>query len=315
MAAQFAMITYCDDPANSVKTNMPGWGIIWNGIETEDGNYAFIAYSPDNYFVLAIRGSLPPWDIFTSWDAFANWVLEDLDIITQVDWPYSYVPDALISSGMYRAFNSLTSMQDSYGSGHTITQYLLQYAAPTNAPIVIAGHSLGGAMSNVYASYLNWQLAQDGYAGNNANSFLYSFAAPAAGTQPFAQDLDNKFPGGQSFHFDIDNDIAPKFPVSLTVVLLAALYIPAPAADEIDVTYHGYTISLADALVGLGGILAYYEYEQPGNNYCILSYALSGLYTASTFDDWISEAAYQHSVDHYVSAVGGLPVLCTSSIE
>lgn len=314
VAAQFAAITYCPDPADSVQTNFPGWNIVWNGIVTEDGNYAFIATDPSNqYYVLAIRGSLPILDVFKTWDDFANWVLEDLDVITQVEWPYSNTTGAYISSGANRAFNNLIGMTDQMGSGLNIANYLILNACNANAQIIITGHSLGGNMANVFASFFNWVLTDIGYGNSNVNNYLYTFAAPPAGNGIFAPDLDAKYPGSQSFHYDIDNDIVPKIPVCLAMTLLAALYIPSPAADQIDITYDGFTITFADAIIGLAVALAPYGYQQPSNNYQVLNYALSGQFPANTFEDWFDEAGYQHTVGHYVSAVGGLPITCTSS--
>src|SRR5579859_3605230 len=178
-AAQLAAITYCPDPINSVITNLPGWNVVWSGKVTPDGNYAFIATDPTlQYYVLAIRGSLPVLDLFKSWDDFANWVLEDLDVITRVDWSYSNTSGALISSGANRAFNNLIGMTDTLGSGLNVTDYLIQHAVNANAQIVITGHSLGGNMANVFASFFNWTLTDQGYGNNNINSYVHTFAAP-----------------------------------------------------------------------------------------------------------------------------------------
>lgn len=310
-AAQFAALTYCPDPVSSVPDNVPGWRIVWNGQETEDGNYAFIAANPaSSQFVLAIRGSLPVMDAWKSWDDFANWVLEDFDIITRANWPYSNTSGALISSGMSRAFDNLVNMTDTLGSGLNIINYLVQHAAKSNAPIVITGHSLGGAMVNVFGSFFNWWLTDIGYGNCNSNNFIFTFAAPGAGNGIFATDVDSKYPGNQSFHYDIDNDIIPKLPIFLPMTLLAALYIPSPSAYEISVIYDGYTLRLADAIVGMGVTLAPYGYQNTANNYTMLTYALSGDYSANTIEDWFSEASYQHTCGHYVAAVGGSQISC-----
>jgi lipase (class 3) len=310
-AAQLAALTYCPNPSSSVPANLPGWTVVWNGQETSDGNYAYIALDPTSqYYVLAIRGSLPVLDAFKSWDDFANWFLEDFDIITRADWPYSNTSGALISNGMNTAFDNLINMADTMGSGLNVTNYLVQHAANANLSITITGHSLGGAMANVYGSYFNWYLNDIGYGNSNSDNYIFTFAAPGAGNGIFATDLDSKFAGNQSWHYDIDNDIIPKLPVFLAMTLLAALYIPDPSAYQISVTYDGYTVSLAEAIIGIAVAVAPYGYQQQANNYNILSYAVSGQYAANTVEDWFSEAGYQHTVGHYVAAVGGNQITC-----
>src|SRR5215831_15564319 len=76
-------LAYCKEPQKEIAQYMPGWKIVWDPLPV-GGNYAFVA-TDGNVFALAIRGSL----IQFSWDAFDNWINNDLNIAYQKDWPYA----------------------------------------------------------------------------------------------------------------------------------------------------------------------------------------------------------------------------------
>lgn len=301
-AVALSAITYCTDPQAALNKYLPGWQIVWNGQVTPDGNYAFIATDIYQYnHVLSVRGSLPPWDIFDNWDAFANWILEDFDALTQQAWPYSYVPGAMISSGSMTAFTNLGNMTDSNGT--YIYNFLRDEAVRKNKPITITGHSLGGNMANLYASWLPWNLEMDGHL--KANLALYTFAAPAAGNQAFASDLDEKIP--RAFHFEISNDIVPKFPVYAGIQSLEALFVPKPAADQIYVDKPIY-LTLAGAINILSQSFSNAGYQQVSNNYEYLDNALSPQYEHNNIKNWFMQAGYQHEAVNYCLCLGVPPI-------
>ncbi|TWW00078.1 hypothetical protein [Chitinophaga pinensis] len=112
------------DPVSDIEKVLPGWKIVWNGIQTNDANYAFIAVDPTGKnFGLAFRGSVPPFGSFSDWDVFANWVLEDLDVAVLRNWPYAQNTGARISEGAHIAFGNIMQMQDSLGSGKSIVDF------------------------------------------------------------------------------------------------------------------------------------------------------------------------------------------------
>src|SRR5438045_2031455 len=116
-AVELCAIAYCDNPQNALDTYLPGWTIAWNGHVTADDNYAFIATDMYQFnYVLCIRGSLPPWDIFNSWDAFANRIIEDLNAFTTQPWPYSYISGAYVASGTWDGFQEIVNMTDNSGT-------------------------------------------------------------------------------------------------------------------------------------------------------------------------------------------------------
>ncbi|HWB23986.1 MAG TPA: lipase family protein [Chitinophagaceae bacterium] len=299
-AVLLAAVAYLSTPVQEIGQYLPGWKIVWNGIETTDGNYAFIATDATNsVYAFAVRGSLPPFDIFKNWDAFANWVIEDLDVITRVSWSYSANSGALIANGTNTAFNNIQAMVDSFGSGQSAASYLHYNAVANNIPVMIAGHSLGGNIANIFSSYFVTAIAAH---HNFTQTYLYTFAAPAAGNEAYATDLDTKLPN--AWHYDNDNDIIPKFPVFDRVLLVAFLYIPSPAASQISVMYKNITITLREGFIALAAVLEFYGYRQQANNYIIFPNGLSSQYMANTFSDYIGQVGYQHGLGNYASYLG-----------
>jgi hypothetical protein len=305
-AVLLCFVTYCADPVNDIESYLPGWKIVWNGLQTYDGNYAFVAVDPSgDKYALGIRGSLPPQDVFDNWDAFANWILEDLDVVTQQSWPYAGTSNALISSGAFTAFTNIQEMKDTLGSGLSVTDYLLANATGTGRQLFITGHSLGGNIANVYTSYFVSTLTQQ---GSSSDVSLYTFAAPAPGNADFATDLDAKLP--TAWHYQNANDIVPNFPVADTIFATGLMYVPAPAASQISVTYRGHTVTLREAFFLLSGVFLLYGYQQQGLNYTVFSTDIYSEYEDNTVQDWFSQAGAQHALSNYAGFLGVmLPVL------
>lgn len=301
VAVLLAAISYSNNPQQDMDTLLPGWKIVWNGNQTIDGNYAFIATdSLQTQYALAIRGSLPPNEIFIDWYAFANWVIEDFDVITRVNWPYTVSNSALISHGAFTAFTNVQNMQDALNSGTLIYDYLKNNAVIPGKQVIITGHSLGGNIANVYASYFVTALARDGL--TFSNNFLFTFAAPAAGNSDFATDLDNKI--SNAWHYENSNDIVPKFPVSVAILELTLLYFPAPSAGKITFTYKGHVISLREAFMLLAGVFYPYHYQQQATNYKVFFNALDTKYENDTIEDWFYQAGSQHAMSNYANYLG-----------
>ena len=300
-AVFLSYVAYAADASKDISTYLPGWKVVWNGTQTYDGNYAFIAVDPTGeIYGLAIRGSLNPEEIFKNWDAFANWILEDLDVITQVNWPYANTSDALIASGTNTAFTNVQTMQDTMGSGLSIADYLIANVIKAGKQVIITGHSLGANIANVYASYFVTTVTQQQLSASNIS--LYTFAAPAAGNAAFAKDLDTKLPA--AWHYQNSNDIIPNFPVSQTIIKTAFLYQPKPDASAVMVSYNGYTVSLREGFILLAGVFLFYGYQQQSNNYTTFYTALDPAYENNTAADWFGQAASQHHLNNYGAFLG-----------
>lgn len=291
-----------NDPQTEIDTYLPGWSIVWNGTVTSDGNYAFIAANSDSsIYALAIRGSLPPFDVVKDWDAFANWVLEDMDVITTKDWTYvsPSTTNAKITAGADRAFTQVNGMQNLFNpSGPGILSFLQNNAVAKGKQVIITGHSLGGNAANVFASYFISSLIGT-YPSVADNTTLVTFAAPAAGNSAFASDLDGKL--SNAWHYANDNDIVPKFPVDASVLEIGFMYLGGPSSGSISVTYKGKTITLREAFILLAGAFLIYGYAQQSLNYKTFYVDTDSQYTQNTFEDFFQQAGYQHEVMHYAS--------------
>ena len=294
-----------NDPQTNIDSYLPGWSIVWDGAVTSDGNYAFIAANSDSsIYVLAIRGSLPPFDVVKDWDAFANWVLEDMDVITTVDWTYvsPSTSNAKITAGANRAFSQVNGMQNTIDpTGPGIYSYLQTNAVDNGKQVIITGHSLGGNAANVFASYFISSLIGTKPAVASITT-LVTFAAPAAGNEAFASDLDGKL--SNAWHYANDNDIVPKFPVDASVLEIGFMYLGGPSSGSISVTYKGKTITLREAFILLAGAFLIYGYAQQNLNYTPFYVATDSQYTQNTFEDFFQQAGYQHEVMHYASTLG-----------
>ena len=296
-AVTLCAVTNSADPVTDINYYLPGWKIVWDGIQTPEGNYAFIAVDPaEENYALAIRGSLSG-KIFGNWDVFSNWVLEDFDVLTQVSWRYATTSTPKISNGANIAFNNLLKMQDSLGSGLSIKDYLLTNAVKPGKQVIITGHSLGGNIANVYTSYFITTITEAKYSSGNVS--LYTFAAPAPGNGDFATDLDAKLP--TAWHYQSINDAIPNFPVADNVFQLGNKYQPKPVASAIIFTNDGNTISLRDGLIILSGILTLCGYKQQANNYKIFPTDLNKSFVDNTVKDWLSQAGSQHQISNYAT--------------
>lgn len=304
-ACIFAEIAYCSDPAAQLEKHLPNWKIVWNPAAV-GGNHALVATDGNNY-ALAFRGSL----ISFTEDAFNNWVYNDLNVATQIKWPYSKNDKTSISQGSYIGWQNLEKMKDKT-SGKTLWSFLSENINDEKA-LILTGHSLGGNLAAVYASYLWFKFNESGHTKNNIN--VITFAAPAPGNKSFADDFDTKFP--HSERIENSNDIVPKFPCSKKMIELAGLYSPNPSAAEISVGYKNVTTKLSRVFSLVSTALDllelrsdFYGYTHTNGDGRILNIALSGKNTSNSAANWFAEAGYQHSMAQYAIAFGAPVIAC-----
>jgi triacylglycerol lipase len=305
-ACLLSQISYCPAPQISLDKYMPGWKLAWDATEL-DGNHAFVASDGTSY-AIAIRGSL----IEFSWSAFQNWIYQDLNIVSLEKWPYTNDSSrAKIAEGTYEGFQNMNKMVDKT-TGKTLLAFL-ENETKENTPILITGHSLGGNLATVYASWLWQQFKNAGHPRENIN--VITFAAPAAGNESFADDFDKKFPN--ALRFENKNDIVPKFPASSAVSGLGDLFDTTLAASKISVGYKNVTMPLDKVFGLLSTALKILEftngnavYKQPCGKGKELSINLSGKNTGKDITNWLSEAGYQHGIARYAAQLDVVVVDC-----
>jgi triacylglycerol lipase len=177
--------------------------------------------------------------------------------------------------------------------------------------LLITGHSLGGNLATVFASWLDHEMKKENKQLKNLT--IITFAAPAAGNTVFAAEFYKRFPNAE--RIENTNDIVPKFPVASEINKLSDLYTPSPAAKEIEVDFSFISFKLTRVFdvikLSINGIETFNgdsKYAQPKGS--LITIPLSGKYSANTVENFFAEAGYQHSVEQYASAVGA-PVIRT----
>jgi triacylglycerol lipase len=167
-----------------------------------NGNYAVIVKNKSsNKYVVVIRGSV----IEFSKTGFQNFILQDFNIFTMQNWVHTdTIKKASVSNGGFKAFENVLQLKD-IKTQQTIKAFI-EEKVPANALVTITGHSLGGNLANLLASYLKKQLSNR----NEIDMQLITFAAPASGNAAFVQNLEEQFPKGERYEMDLD--IACAFP-------------------------------------------------------------------------------------------------------
>jgi hypothetical protein len=294
-ACLLSEITYCTDIPAALTKYMPGWKTVWEATEL-GGNHAFVAMNGKEY-ALAIRGSL----INFSWAAFQNWIYQDLHVTSQEKWAFTDDSSkAKLSQGSYDGWQNLCKMVDKK-TGQLLLPFL-ENELKGDSKLLITGHSLGGNLATVYASYL-WQTFRKNKR-SSSNMNVITFAAPAAGNEAFRNDFDKKFPG--SIRVENENDIVPKFPCASKISALGKLYTDSLSASVIMVGYNNLTVSLSKVFTLLNAAMAVLEftggvsgYAQTNGDGKQIRIPLSGKNTGNDIMNWLSEAGYQHSITQY----------------
>ena len=305
-ACLLSQISYCKNVTTALDTYLKGWKLIWEGNERE-GNYAFVTSNGREY-ALVIRGSL----INFTWGAFQNWIYQDLHVVSQKKWEYTNDSSAAkLSQGTYDAWQNLCKMADKK-TGQLLLPFL-KTKLKDDLPLLITGHSLGGNLATVYASYL-WQEFKK-ISPKSSHFNVITFAAPAAGNAAFANDFNKKFPA--SIRVENSNDIVPKFPSASGISSLGNLFNDSLSADKIQVGYKSLTVSLSTVFSLLKTTMTVLEftsglstYMQTNGNGKTISIPLSRKNSGNDIINWFAEAGYQHSIAQYAKEEGVAVVDC-----
>ena len=174
--------------ASSAFTNFIGnWKTIWgpavyvNDNDNIADNSMFAAQNQSTGdIVVGIAGTNPvsKYDIDT----------EDLGVGTTVQFP-SAPEGAWVAQGTWDGVGILEGMTDPT-TGQTLIDFLNTHNA-TNANLIFAGHSLGGALTPVFA--LDLVVNQKLDTASFSNVYTYPTAGPTPGNQAFADFYATKF--------------------------------------------------------------------------------------------------------------------------
>lgn len=173
------------------------WALVWGpALNPSSSNQMYVVNNPQTgEYAVAIRGTAPTWSIGGLVQLY-----EDLDVNTTVAWVYPpSSTNPQIAHGTNVGLNDLLGMSSANGgASQTLIEYLSANASA--ATVYVTGHSLGGCLASVLAQYLVYELPK-------ATVVPYTFAAPTAGNQAFA-DLFNDL--SQSYRYYNSLDAVPR---------------------------------------------------------------------------------------------------------
>ncbi len=193
-AMELAAIAYTDptnppqqkaDMAHALAALYPQiggpWRIVW-GPANNQGVLAYVALAADKKtYALAFRGSLS--DVDAS-GFFKNWIC-DLDTFQQLPWVYPPGNEVKIAAGMHTALGLAVGLTDPV-THLNLQQFLAGVAAANGSlELLICGHSLGGALAQLAAPWLSYELVTLGRA-RGVSIVPLTFAAPTTANRQFA---------------------------------------------------------------------------------------------------------------------------------
>jgi triacylglycerol lipase len=257
------------------------WPLVWGPVTDDYGNLAYVAQSGSNgRYALVIRGTETTFSLAT----LQNWFY-DLDVLTQVVWPYfAGNQSCRISNGAFLQASNLTSAS---WSGQTLASFLTQ-EVPADAALILTGHSLGGNLASVLASWIS-SLRGPPARQPDPNTVVYTFAAPSAGDMAFASAFNARFP--RSWRYWNSLDVAPRAWDHLPDFddIYDGIGIPTPG--DVQVVVDAMEVSLLASEVWYDSV-----YEQPNSAGSVLSG-----HAVTPAIGWVFEAAAQHASNMYLS--------------
>ncbi|HYK03779.1 MAG TPA: lipase family protein [Thermoanaerobaculia bacterium] len=270
----------------------PGWSVVWGpALSPTRANMMYVAAnSSTNEYAIAIRGT----DVKDFLDLFE-------DLRTRQLTPYAYLDNANIANGTNEAFGilqAMTGFTDGNKDGGTTTLDAF-ISSVTPATLYVTGHSLGGCLSTVVAP---WMAKSGGVAP--ANIQVYTYAAPSAGDQGFADAFNTMFDAAatppRTYRYYNTIDVVPNAWQTLANIVSLFPQPAPPAPPEVSATVNC-------ALKGLPAYVQVGIENTPG------VIPLAGIPTIPitpgggnglTGTTWFAEAEYQHSGPNYQQLLG-----------
>lgn len=212
-AAKLAYITYLDeDGGTNQKPDMISnlaaippacngpYKLVW-GPAMNHGVLSFIAQGADGSYAIAFRGTLTS---FGDAVGVIENILDDIAGLHQVPWQFPLASGASVTWGTNDALTFAIAATD-HSLGLSMLDFLRKNIRPANKPVMVAGHSLGGAMASVAAVWLADQIPKDGH--GPVTMVPFTFAAPTISDQKFAQLYAKMCP--TAYHCVNKHDLVP----------------------------------------------------------------------------------------------------------
>jgi hypothetical protein len=214
-AAQLSIIAYTDendvgqqrtDMVNALK-NIPAdsngpFTLLW-GPANNNGILSYVAQAADGTLGVAFRGTVSSGGAI---DVISN-LVDDMLGVMLVPWQYPLSAGARVSWGMNTALALADSSTDP-SAGTALLDFLRIQLEEHSSPIMVAGHSLGGALANLAAVWLIDQLPKAGGLKVVPPIVPFTFAAPTVTDSVFAKLFAQKCP--QAYHCVNTTDVVPK---------------------------------------------------------------------------------------------------------
>ncbi len=206
----------------------------------ENVMYCLKKVNSDEYYIgIAGTNMLSPFDWFT----------EDLLVDQQEEW----LAGGKIAKGSMIAFNKINSLMDTK-TGYTLVEFLEEKVTQNpNVTISVAGHSLGGALTQVYSSYLTYRFKDPA-----TEIQAWPYAGPSAGDTAFASILIDSLDAYHAYNNSLD--MVPHAWQADSLQVLCGLYNGLNICDktlEENVPFNGVVRYLID--ISKAG-----EYKIPG---------------------------------------------------
>ena len=187
-----------------------------------------------------------------------------------------------ISKGAMAGAQNL--LQGSTPMGGSLLGYLTNHAS-NGGTITVVGHSLGGALASVLALYLKAELS-------SATVNCFTFAAPTAGNEQFADYFDTTMTGLSTRFFN-SKDIVPDSWSASTIKNILTIYKP-----DIDTPK-----KIQDDINKNLGALKFLNFQQPSDGQQQLTGAVNTGLIKNDDQDFDRQVGYQH-VDAYLTLLG-----------
>lgn len=289
--------------ANTQLATGGQWQAIWVGLTQDRANMAYIAKASPSMggpraFAVCLRGTVGGSPIDSA---------EDMNVGTLLPFEAGgKAPGGTqgqISQGAMEAFTEMVMGTDLLG---TLVAASARTPPDLEGPtIYVTGHSLGGALATTVSLYL---AAQSPLWGQFQPSFqVYTFAAPTAGDQAFAQQFTARFPGAACVYNYYD--LVPYAWQSLTSIYADPAknpFYPGPTASPPGPG----PIARQDNEIGqliknIAGKTQGNQYVQPPRkpalNFPLQKYLSPYPPSSSSMDQFLLQVGFQHSNNNYLS--------------